>query len=76
MPVKKKNNKKPIIQKIVKTENKNNKPNGDKNKATKPMILLLILSLIIVSLLPYIKENQKYIDTDIALSTLETKYSE
>lgn len=62
---------------------KNNpqKPNNqdlktpDKKTNLKPFIVLLIISLIISSLLPYIKGNKTYNDQDIALSQLELKYS-
>ena len=57
---------------IKKPEFKNLKP----KKRSRPILLLIILSLIIASLIPYIKENQKFKDTEIALNTLEKNFKE
>ncbi len=55
--------------------NKNipNKKQANKN-SLKPIVTLLIISLIISLLLPYIKEKESFIDTDIWLNQLEQKY--
>ena len=51
------------------------KPNFNNNSA-KPIIILIIISLIIATILPYIRNSQKFIDNNIALNTLENKYSD
>ena len=62
-------------EKIAK-DNKDKKTNSNKqdNKNFKPILILIIISLIIAILLPYIRDKEKYIDTDISLNQLEQKY--
>jgi len=61
---KKKTTKKPII-KLAPWKNKNN---------YKPFLLLIAIALIITLLLPYIKDNETYIDNDIWLNELELNF--
>ena len=51
---------------------KNFKP----KKTSKPIIVLMTLSLIIALLIPYIKKAQQFKDTEIALNTLEKRFEE
>ncbi len=53
---------------------KNTKFKPTKNNSVKPLLALVVISLIIALLLPYIKEGQKFVDTDIALNILEQKF--
>jgi hypothetical protein len=48
--------------------------NIKKNNNSKALLTLLVISLIIALLLPYIKQKETYKDTDIALNQLEQKY--
>ena len=45
-----------------------------KNNDYRPILFLIAISLIIALLLPYIKDKEAYIDNNIALNQLETKY--
>jgi len=54
----------------------NPKINKPKNTSVKPLIAIIIISLIIALLLPYLKEGQKFIDSDVALNVLEKKFEE
>lgn len=47
---------------------------NDKNNNVRPIVSLIIISLIIASLLPYLKDKNKFIDNNIALNTLEENY--
>lgn len=58
--------KKPELNKVDLKKNNNNN--------TKWILGLLVISLIIALLLPYIKEKESYVDSDIALNQLEQKY--
>ncbi len=64
------------------TKNKKNKKVDLKNfkinkkNNYKPILFLIVISLIIALLLPYIKTKETYVDTNIALNQLEKKYSE
>jgi hypothetical protein len=51
--------------KNLKLNNKNN---------YKPLLILIIISLIVALLLPYIKAKETFIDTNIALNQLEKNY--
>lgn len=51
-----------------------NKMNLKKNNNSKALITLILISLIIALLLPYIKQKETYKDTDVALNLLEQKY--
>jgi hypothetical protein len=63
------------IKKILKNENK--KPKSNKPSTNfRPIVLLLLLSLLIALILPYLKEKQTFIDNNIALNQLEQKFSE
>lgn len=42
----------------------------------KPFIILIIISVLIASLIPYIKTGVQYSNTDIGLNTLEKNFSE
>jgi len=63
------------------TKNKKTKKPNIKNLKLKKknkyswIITLIIISLIIAILLPYVKEKKTYIDNEIALNQLEKKYS-
>jgi hypothetical protein len=72
-PLPPKNTKKIIKKPIIQFKKKGNK---NKKKNFKPIIILLIISLVISLLLPYIKDNQKFSDTPIALNLLEQKFKE
>ena len=58
--------KKKIIKKI--------NPNNKNLKNNRPFLFLVLISLIIALLLPYIKDNQKYLDNTVALNTLKEKF--
>ena len=62
----KKDPKKNNIKKVKITDKKN----------YKPLLLVISISLIIALLLPYVKENETYIDNDIALNKLENNFLE
>ncbi len=63
------------IKKILKNEKK--KPKSNKNtKNFKPIVLLLLISLLIALLLPYLKEKQTFIDRNIPLNQLEQNFSD
>ncbi len=46
----------------------------NKKNNYKPLLLLIVISLIIALLMPYIKNKETYIDNNIALNQLEQKY--
>ncbi len=52
-------------------------PNKDMKKPNnlKPIAILFIFALILASILPYIKQWQTYVDTDISLNQLENKFN-
>jgi len=61
------------------TNKKMSKKNNIKkvnNKNFKPILILIVISLTIALLLPYIKEKETYINNDIALNKLEEKFLE
>lgn len=60
--------------KIIKNVAK--RPSFNKNNSTKPLLTLIVISLIIALVLPYIKDSNKYVDNEVALNTLEQKFSE
>jgi hypothetical protein len=47
---------------------------GKKPNDYKPFIILIIISVLIASLVPYIKPGVQYSNTDIGLNTLEKNY--
>jgi hypothetical protein len=58
---------------------KNKKPNLknfkiNKKNNYKPVLVLITISIIITLLLPYIKDKETFVDNNIALNQLETKY--
>ena len=55
-------------------KNKKINPNLNKTKNFKPFAILIVLSLIIALLLPYLKDKETYQDNTIALNQLEQKY--
>jgi len=46
----------------------------NKKNNYKPVLVLIIISIIISLLLPYIKDKKTFIDNNIALNQLESKY--
>lgn len=62
------------MKKIIKKIAKKPTPNK-KNNNIKPVIGLIIVSLIIATLLPHFKDSNKYIDNPIALNTLEENFN-
>jgi len=61
------------IKKILKKEDKKNKP-VKKTNNFKPIVLLLLISVLIALILPSLKDNQKFIDNNIALNQLEQNF--
>ena len=47
-----------------------------KKKNTKPLAILFLLSILLALLFPYLTDSVEYVDTDIALNTLEKKFWE
>jgi hypothetical protein len=69
-----KNNKNNPNKKTIKRPVINFSKNGGKKNSFKPLITLLLISLLISLLLPYIKTNQQFSDENIALNVLEQKF--
>ncbi len=65
-----------MAEKKVPKKPETNKINLKKSNNSKALLVLLIISLIIALLLPYIKEKESYIDSKIALNLLEQKYNQ
>lgn len=59
-----------------KKDTKNKKPNTAKqdNNNFKPLIILIIISLFIALLLPYIRDKERFTDNNISLNQLEQNY--
>ena len=62
--------------KTKKTYKKPDFKNFKPKSSSKSILVLIVLSLIIASLIPHIRETQQYKDTEIALNTLEKKFKE
>lgn len=45
-----------------------------KNNSMKPLVILILISLLIATLSPYIKEKQQYLDNPTSLNILEQNY--
>jgi hypothetical protein len=69
-----KNNKNNPNKKTIKKTIINFKKKGNKKNSFRPLITLLVISLVISLLLPYIKTNQQFSDESIALNVLEQKF--
>ncbi|MFK7780138.1 MAG: ATP-dependent zinc metalloprotease FtsH [Candidatus Gracilibacteria bacterium] len=50
--------------------------NINKKKGYKPLLILIMISLIIALLLPYAKDKEAFMDTNIGLNLLESKFLE
>ncbi len=68
-------NKKKIIQKLKPKKQIIKKPKKIKG-SFKPLIFIIILSLILAFLLPYLKDSELYKDNTVWLNTLEKNFSE
>jgi hypothetical protein len=55
---------------------KNLKIDPNKSNGMKPFAILFVIAMSIALVLTYMKDAVKYTDTDIALNTLEQKFSQ